>query len=165
MPISEPPIYAGQPPAAYAPPLGYGVYRPAGTGTSKPIGIILLAIVEAGIAVVDLFVALSLLYWTVYRLAYDEIGYGALDLVLAVAYIATSAVTIGLIVGIWRMRPWAWLAAHLLAIVLIGMIAFSVFWWGISLLDIIGVVVNVFVLISLNVNPIRRNFGQRPLLQ
>jgi hypothetical protein len=147
---------------AFAP--RYAAYPAAGTGTAKPTGIILLAVVEAGIAVVGMFVAIGLFYWTAYRFSYDEFGYGIMDLADAAAYVVASGAGLVLAVNIWKMRPVAWQAAHVLNTVLIGMIAINVVLWGVDLLDIIGVVVNLSVLTALNLNPIRGHFGRPPLL-
>jgi hypothetical protein len=152
----------GAPPAGYAP-AGYNAYRPAGTGIAKPIGIILLAIVEAGIAAVGIWVALGLFYWTVSDFAYGDYGYSLTDLVDGLAFFAASAAGIVLTVGIWKMRPIAWVAAHVLSAVLIGLIVANAVVWHLNVLDIIGVAANLSVLASLNANPMRRHFGRRAL--
>jgi hypothetical protein len=147
-----------------------------GTGIARPIGIILLALVEAGIAAVGIFVAVGLFYGTVSDFSYGDFAYSCLDVVDGLAFLVASGAGVALIAGIWAMRPSAWLAANVLSAVLIGLIVASmVVWgligliaagdlsWGLNLLDIVGIVVNLSVLASLNANPMRRHFG-RPVL-
>ncbi|HEX7491971.1 MAG TPA: hypothetical protein VF337_09750 [Candidatus Limnocylindrales bacterium] len=168
-PMAQPAPMAPPAPGWYgAPPVGYGptpyaAHTTAGTSISKPIGIILLAFVEAGIAAVGIWVALGLFFGTVSDFAYGDFGYSCIDLVDGLAFFVGSGAGIVLIVGIWKMRSIAWVAAHVLSAVLTVLILANAIFWGLNLLDVIGVVVNLTVLASLNTNPIRRNFGRRPL--
>jgi hypothetical protein len=154
------PVYA--PPSSYAP-SNYGAYRPAGAGLVKPIGIIVLVIVESGIAAVGIWVALGLFFGTLSDFAYGDYWYSFLDVVDGTAFLAASGAGIALAVGVWKMRPIAWVAAHLLNAFLIGLIVANVVVWGLNLLDVIGVAANLSVLASLNANPMRRHFGRRVL--
>jgi len=60
------------------------------------------------------------------------------------------------------MRPEAWIQACLLSIVLIGFDVLSVFEWGVTGLDIIGLTVHLSVLAYLNLNSVRGLFGRPP---
>jgi hypothetical protein len=166
----------GQPPVPY-PPVPYPPvpYPPAGwsglpvmpqyaqPGIALPLGVIFLALAEIGIGVVGFVIAMNLWTWIGYRFDEGQAAWGMIDLGLALAYVATSVYAFSLARGLWLRQAWAWKQACLLSIVLLGMILSSVFMWGLTSLDIIGMVVHMSVLTILNIGSVRRAFGRQPL--
>jgi hypothetical protein len=159
--LSAPPWYPDAGPQS-APPVGYNPGGPSETGAARPFGILALTIVEIVVGLVGLGVAVDLLRWANYGLFYQDTGEVALDLVMGLAYLSTSLVAFDVARGVWFMRPWAWMRACLLSVVLLGLIVFSVFPWGIDTLDIIGAVAHLAVLAFLNTNSIRGLFSRSP---
>jgi hypothetical protein len=140
---------------------GYNPSVPFGTAAARPIGIAILTIVEIVIAIVGLSVVVDLLYWANISNYYQEAEAG-LDLVMCLAYLATSVAGFAVARRLWSMRPEAWIQAFLLSIILIGFDVFSVFEWGVTGLDIIGLTVHLSVLAYLNLNSVRGLFGRPP---
>ena len=168
--VSATPAAFGAPPAQPwygaagpygAPPAGYNPSVPFGTGAARPIGIAILTIVEIVIGIVGLSVVVDLLYWANISNYYQEAEAG-LDLVMGLAYIATSVAGFAVARRLWSMRSEAWIQACLLSIILIGFDVFSVFEWGVTGLDIIGLTVHLSVLAYLNLNSVRGLFGRPP---
>ncbi len=153
---------AGQPGPYGAPPAGYYAGNPSTTGSPMPFGIVALTVTEIVIAIVGFLVVRDLLYWTGFRGDYEDFGWATVDLLLGLVYLATSAA--GLIVarGLYLMRPWAWLPACALSLVLIGLDIFSIVVWGLTVLDAVGIAVHLAVLGYLNLNPVRAIFGRPP---
>jgi hypothetical protein len=132
---------------------------PAQAAAIRPTGITALAVVECAIAVVGLFIARDLLYWIDWRFSYDETGGALIDMALFVAYIGTSFIGFTVVKGMWLLQPWVWRRAVTLTLVQIGLIVFSVLLWGMTSLDIVGLVVNAAVLGFLVVSPSRVLLG------
>jgi hypothetical protein len=168
--VSATPAAFGTPPAPPvappglpygAPPAGYNPSVPFGTGAARPIGLAILTVVEIVIGIVGLTVVVDLLYWANVSNYYQEAEAG-LDLVMGLAYLATSVAGFAVARRLWSMRPEAWIQACLLSIVLIGFDVLSVFEWGVTGLDIIGLTVHLSVLAYLNLNSVRGLFGRPP---
>jgi hypothetical protein len=62
--------------------------------------------------------------------------------------------------GQWARRASIWMPAALLSLLMIGLDIFSLLWWGLTGLGILGFAVRIAVLGYLNQNPARRAFGR-----
>jgi hypothetical protein len=122
-----------------------------------------VAAVEIVIALVGFYVAYDLFTWVNWGINYGDGSEVPLDLVVGVAYFATSSLMFGAVRGLWSLRAWAWTRACLLNILLIGMIIASVIPWGLNTLDIIGLIANSVMLVCLNLTSTRKLFGRPPL--
>ena len=159
-----PPAFGGPGPYGYgAPPAGYYPASPYVAGGARPTGIAVLTVVEIVIGIVGLFIAYDLFYWSDWRFTYDGGFAGGLDLLLGLAYLATSVALFAVASGLWRMLRWAWVPAFVLSVVLLCFIVLSGIEWGVTGLDIIGVCAHLSVLAYLNTNSVRRLFGKSPL--
>jgi len=124
---------------------GYDTGSPSGSRAARPIGIVILTIVEIVVSLVGLTVVVDLLYWAGVSSYYREAEAG-IDLVMGMAYLATSIAGFALAWGLWSLHRWAWMATCLLSIVLLGFDVFSMVEWGVTGPDIIGVTVHLSVL-------------------
>lgn len=151
----------GQPPTPFAqvPPAVPAVPPQV---AARPFGIAILTSVEIVIGLVGLYVALDLFEWANWALSYGDAAEVAQDFVMAVAYLATSVAVFDLARALWSMQQWAWMRACLLSIVLLGLIVFSVFLWGIDTMDVVGIVVHLSVLAYLSTSSVRGLFGRSP---
>ncbi len=145
-----------------APPAGYQVGSPAVTSAARPFGISVLAVVEVVIGLVGLYVALDLFGWANWATSYGDNGEVAVDFIMGVAYFATSIAVFDLARSLWAMQQWAWGRACLLSLVLIGLIAISLYLWGFDTSDLVGVVVHGSILAYLNTRAVRALFGRPP---
>jgi hypothetical protein len=129
------------------------------TGSVRPFGIAVVAIVEIVVAIVGLFVVFDLLYWSAVSGYYGESETG-LDLVMGLGYLATSIAGFVIARGLWSLRSAAWPAACVLCLVLAGFDLISVVEWGVTGLDLVGLAVHLSVLAYLNTNTVRALFGR-----
>jgi hypothetical protein len=123
----------------------------------------MLAIVEVVVAVIGLYVVVDYAYWANWRFSYDDAVWGVIDGALALAFGATSLIGFSIVTGIWSIRPAAWLVAIRLSFSLIGLMLLSVFLWGLTPLDLMGLIVQLGVLWYLNLGHVRGLFGRGPL--
>jgi hypothetical protein len=130
---------------------------------AKPVEILFVAAVEIVIALVGFYVAYDLFTWVNWGINYGDGSEVPLDLVVGVAYFATSSLMFGAVRGLWSLKAWAWTRAFLLNILLIGMIISSVIPWGLNTLGIIGLIANSVMLVCLNLTSTRKLFGRPPL--
>jgi hypothetical protein len=133
----------------------------AAATTRRSTGISMLVAVEIVIALVGLWFVVDSLYWTAYSTYYGAAEAG-LDMATALAYLSTAVAGFVLARGLWTMKPWAWPMAGVLSIVLLGFDVLSVFIWGVTVLDLIGVAAHLSVLYYLNTNAVRSLFGRPP---
>lgn len=147
----------GAPPAGFNPANSYETLGP------RPLGIAVLTVVEIVIGIVGFLVSIDLFRWVDYGFTYQDTGEVGMDLVMGLAYLATSVGVFGVAREIWQMRHWVWMRACLLNLAFIGLIVFSVLPWGLTALDVVGIAANGSVLVFLNLNSIRRVFGRSPL--
>ncbi len=152
------------PPAGYdaAPPPAYQAAGQSTAGTARPFGTVLLVATEIVIGIIGLLVAIDLLQWVNYGINYEDTGEIPLDLVMGLAYLATSVMVFEVARGLWSNWAWAWGRACLLSVALLGLILVSVIPWGIDTLDVIGVAAHLSVLAYLNQNSTRARFGRPP---
>jgi hypothetical protein len=130
-------------------------------GTHKPGGLLGLSITEIVIGIVGLLVGVSLFFSADYRFSENEMGLGNLDLAMGVVYVLASLATFVVAWDLWALRSWAWLAALLLTVLFLGLVIFSMVFWEVTYLDLIGVSVYSSVLGSLCLPSTRRLF-RRP---
>jgi uncharacterized membrane protein (DUF2068 family) len=140
---------------------GYNAGPPA-TAMPRPIGIVILTIVEVVIGVGGLFVAADLLRWAIVSNYYQE-AESTVDLVIGLAYLALPIPAFVIAWGLWSRRSWARMAACLLSIILLGFEVLGVFEWGVETTDVLGGIVNLSVLAYLNTNSVRAFFGRSPI--
>jgi hypothetical protein len=131
--------------------------------SARPVEILFVAAVEIVIALVGFYVAYDLFTWVNWGINYGDGSEVLLDLVVGVAYFATSSLMFGAVRGLWSLRAWAWTRACLLNILLIGMIIVSVIPWGLNTMGIMGLIANSVMLVSLNLASTRKLFGRPPL--
>jgi hypothetical protein len=124
------------------------------------VGISLLAIVELVIGLVGLFVVYDCLYWAVYSITYEGITSSGVDVAMGLVYLATSIAAFVIATGVWSQRASVWGQAVFLSFLMIGLDIVSVLLWGLTGLDIVGLVVHASVLTYLNQNSVRRVFGR-----
>jgi hypothetical protein len=138
--------------------LGFG---PSSTSAgARPVGISLLAIVELVIGLVGLFVVYDCLYWAVYSITYEGIASSGIDVAMGLVYLANSIAAFVIASGVWSQRASVWGQAVFLSFLMIGLDIVSVLLWGLTGLDIVGLVVHASVLTCLNQNSVRRVFGR-----
>jgi uncharacterized membrane protein (DUF2068 family) len=159
-PGQPPTPFAPVPPAVPVPPAGYNAGPPP-TGAARPIGIVILTIVEIVVGVGGLFVAADLLRWAIVSNYYQE-AESTVDLVMGLAYLALPIPAFVIAWGLWSRRSWAPMAACLLSIILLGFEVLGVFEWGVETTDVLGAIVNLSVLAYLNTNSVRAFFGRSP---
>lgn len=173
-PIEQATFSAGQPAVAFpsgAPPVSQAPYPPAGnqaangspTGAARPGGISVLAVFEVIVALVGLYVARDLAYWSNWGFSYDNVREGVVDGALALAYLATSITGFVVAWRLWSMQASAWWTAVVLNTALLGLILVGIVLWGIETTDLIGIPVNLGVLWYLNQNQVRALFGRPPM--
>ena len=124
----------------------------------RPTGIALLAILEIVIGLAGLLVALEAAYWANDDFSSANPGWGAVEVALAAAYLVTS--TAGFVVAsrLWSLRPSAWSAAIVLSGALMSLDLLSAVIWGLTIADVIGIVVQLAVISYLNREHVRGLF-------
>jgi hypothetical protein len=142
--------------AAYVPAVESG-YRAT---ANRPFGILVVAVVEAINAVVCLGVVRDYWWGFDYRSTYDEWNWAALDLVMALAYLALVAGSVAVAWRLWSMRHDAWLAAVQLSVGMVALTIISGFMWGFEAIGIVGIVVHLGIIGYLNMTPVRALFGR-----
>ena len=157
-----PPQFAPPPFTQFAPPPGYNAAGPVPNAAARPTGITILAIAEVLTAVIAMLVAIDLLRWANWRFSYDDSGWALLDGAMGVAYVATSLTAFAVARGIWFVQPWAWKRACIVSLSLLGLIAVSVFVWGLTGLDVFGVIGQTSILAYLSLSSVRVLFGRSP---
>ena len=120
------------------------------TATARPDGISVLAVFEVIVALVGLYVARDLAYWSNWGFSYDNFREGVVDGAMALAYLATSMTGFVVAWRMWSMRASAWWTAVLLNTALLGLILVGIVLWGVETTDLIGIPVNLGVLWYLN---------------
>jgi hypothetical protein len=167
-PVSGGTPQPGQPWSGVAGPYGS---LPAGSnamdgsvaGAVRPSGITILAMVEVVIALVGLYVARDLAYWSDWGFSYDNVRQGVVDGVVALAYLATSITGFVVAWRLWCLRPAAWSTAIVLSSALIGLDVLAIFLWGVETTDLLGIAVHLTVIWYLNLNHVRALFGRPPM--
>jgi hypothetical protein len=163
-PIEQATFSAAQPAMAYPPGVpGYQAVGGSPTGAARPDGISILAVFEVIIALVGLYVARDLAYWSNWGFSDDNIRAGVVDGAMALAYLATSITGFVVAWRLWSMRASAWWPAVVLNSALLGLILVGVILWGVETTDLLGIPVNLAVLWYLNQNGIRALFGRPPM--
>jgi len=137
-----------------------GLGQAGSSAGARPVGISLLAIVELAIGLVGLTVVYDYLYWADYGITFDGIASSGLDVAMGLVYLATSVAAFVMASGLWAQRASVWGQAALLSFLMIGLDIVSVLLWGVTGLDIVGLVVHASVLVYLNQNSVRRVFGR-----
>lgn len=124
----------------------------------RPTGITLLAIFEIVIALVGLLVVLDAAYWANDDFSNSNPGWGGVELALGAAYLVTS--TAGFVVAsrLWSLRPSAWSAAIVLCGALMSLDLLSAAIWGLTIADVIGIVVQLAAISYLNREHVRELF-------
>jgi len=158
----------GQPPITSADNTGRtaGV-RPASAGAIfvpaaiRPPSIAFLALVEAVNAVVCLTVVRDFWWGFNYRATYDEMNWAAVDLVMALTYLALAAGSAAVAWRLWSMRRDAWLAAVQLSAAMLAATVVSGVIWGFDGLGVVGIVVHVSVIWYLYTASVQALFGRR----
>ncbi len=142
--------------AAYVPPGAPGYLATA----TRPLGILLLAIAEAITALVCLSVVLD--YWSSfnYRATYDEMDWEAVDLVMAIAYLALVGGSVAVAWRLWSMRRDAWPAAMQLSAGVVAATVVSGLLWGFDVLGWVGIVAHLGIIGYLNTTPVRALFDR-----
>lgn len=151
----------GTQPSGYS--AGFSTAGFAASISAKPVEILFVAAVEIVIALVGFYVAYDLFTWVNWGINYGDGSEVLLDLVVGVAYFATSSLMFGAVRGLWSLRAWAWTRAFLLNILLFGMIIACVIPWGLNTMDIMGLIANSVMLVCLNLTSTRKLFGRPPL--
>jgi hypothetical protein len=146
-----------------SPSAGGNAVSGSGAVAARPLGIVILTIVEVVVAVVGLYAVLEYAYWANWRFSYDEPVWGVVDGALALAYASASLTGFAIISGLWSMRPWTWPVAIRLSCSLIGLGVLAVLLWGLEPLGLLGLVVHLGVLSYLNLGHVRGLFGRGPL--
>lgn len=146
----------------FAPRPGYNAAGPVPNAAARPTGITILAVAEVVTAVIAGLVAIDLLRWANWRFSYDDSGWALLDGAMGVAYVATSLTAFAVARGIWFVQPWAWKRACIVSLSLLGLIVVSVFVWGLTGLDILGVIGQTSILVYLSLSSVRALFGRSP---
>ena len=118
------------------------------TTTQRPTGITILAVIAGILGVLGLLGSLAN-FGSGYPL------YGAISLVLSIAYIAFAY-------GAWSLQPWAWMVG--VAIAAIGVLLQILYLFlipGYSIINVvIGVILPAIILYYLMTPDIKRAFGQ-----
>ena len=122
------------------------------TAAARPDGISVLAVFEVIVALVGLYVARDLAYWSNWGFSYDNFREGVVDGAMALAYLATSITGFVVAWRLWSMRASAWWTAVVLNTALLGLILVGIVLWGVETTDLIGIPVNLGVLWYLNQN-------------
>jgi hypothetical protein len=146
-----------------SPSAGGSAVGTSGADAARPLGIVILTIVEVVVAVVGVYVVLDYAYWAGWRFSYDEPVWGVVDSAIALAYASASLTGFAIISGLWSMRPWTWPVAIRLSWSLIGLGVVAVLLWGLEPFGLLGLVVQLGVLSYLNLGHVRGLFGRAPL--
>jgi hypothetical protein len=155
-----------QPPTATHPAVPNAVnsvapgYRAA---AARPFGIVLLAIVEVVTALICLAVAGDFWHWFNWRAEFDEMDWAAVDLVMAVGYLAIAGGAAAVAWRLWSMRRDAWMAAIALSAGVLAITVISGIIWDFDARGILGLVVHAGAIGYLNLTPTRALFGRGPL--
>jgi hypothetical protein len=136
-------------------------YRAA---AARPFGIVLLVIVEVVTALICLSVASDFWYWFGWRARFDEMDRAAVDLVVAVGYLAIAGGSAAVAWRLWSMRRDAWLAAIALSAGVLAITVISSIIWDFEARGILGIVVHTGAIGYLNLTPTRALFGRGPLV-
>ena len=164
---TPPAAFAAAQPTPAAWPAGAGYPPAVGPGyaatVTRPFGILVVAAIEAVNAVVSVGVVRD--YWSGfdYRTSYDEMNWAALDLVMALAYLALVGGSIAVAWRLWSMRRDAWLAAIQLCVAMVAVTVVSDLIWGFEAIGIAGIGVHLGIIGYLNMTPVRALFGRGPL--
>jgi hypothetical protein len=124
----------------------------------RPTGIAILAIFEIVIGLAGLLVVLDGAYWANDDFSHANPGWGIVELALAAAYLATSAAGFVIASRLWSLRPSAWSAAIVLSGALMSLDLLSAVIWGLTILDLIGIVVQLALISYLNRKHVRELF-------
>jgi hypothetical protein len=135
-------------------------YRAAAT---RPFGIVLLVIVEVVTALICLGVAADFWYWFNWRAEFDEMNWAAVDLGMAVGYLAIAGGAAAVAWRLWSMRRDAWLAAIELSAGVLAITVIAGILWDFEARSILGIVVHAGAIGYLNLTPTRALFGRGPL--
>jgi hypothetical protein len=154
-----PPQFAPPPFAQFAPPPGYNAAGPVPNAAARPTGITILAVAEVVTAVIAMLVAIDLLRWAYTDFYYDDFKWVVIDGGLGLVYGATSLTAFSVARGIWFVQPWAWKKACIVSWSLLGIIVASVFAWGMTGLDVFGVIGQTSILACLSLSSVRVLFG------
>ena len=104
-------------------------------------------------------------YWSGfnYRSTYDAMDWAALDLVMAITYLALVGGSVAVAWRLWSMRRDAWPAAMQLSAGVVAATVVSGLLWGFDVLGGVGIVVHLGIIGYLNMTPIRALFERGPL--
>jgi hypothetical protein len=124
----------------------------------RPTGITALALFEIVVGVAGLLVALEAAYWASDDFSNANPGWGVVELALAAAYLATSTAGFVIAPRLWSLRPPAWSAAIVLSAALMSLDVLSAVTWGLTIADVIGIVLQLAVISYLNREHVRELF-------
>ncbi len=155
------------PPAAPIAPPQSGTVSPVAPGyraaAARPFGIVLLVIVEVLTALICLSVAADFWYWFGWRARFDEMDWAAVDLGMAVGYLAIAGGGAAVAWRLWSMRRDAWSAAIALSAGVLAITVVSGILWEFDGKGILGLMVHAGAIGYLNLTPTRALFGRGPL--
>jgi len=136
-------------------------YRAAAT---RPFGVVVLVVVEVVTALICLSVAADFWYWFGWRARFDEMDWAAVDLGMAVGYLAIAGGGAAVAWRLWSMRKDAWPAAIALSVGVLAITVAAGIIWEFEARSILGLVVHTGAIGYLNLTPTRALFGRGPLV-
>ena len=165
VPTAAPAGWPAQPSPTGGPPVpGYGGSAGQSTTTpGRPTGIAVLAVVELVTCLVVLFVIYDFGYWANWEFTYGDVGWGAVDALMAVGWAAVAGAAVMAASRLWSMQASAWRLAVGLAVGMISLMAVSTLLWSPSPSDFVGATAQLCGLAYLNLSHVRPLFGRRPL--
>jgi hypothetical protein len=165
VPTAAPAGWPAQPSPTGGPPVpGYGGSAGQSTTTpGRPTGIAVLAVVELVTCLVVLFVIYDFGYWANWEFTYGDVGWGAVDALMAVGWAAVAGTAVMAASRLWSMQASAWRLAVGLAVGMISLMAVSTLLWSPSPSDFVGATAQLCGLAYLNLSHVRPLFGRRPL--
>jgi hypothetical protein len=126
--------------------------------------VVALTLLIVGTSIAGLFIMLDYAYWMNWQFSYDDMVHAAVDGAFALGYMITSVYGFAIVMRFWRLQPGAWRTANMLAAGWLVLVVLALGLFGTETLSLVGLVVSGAILVGLNLTPIRREFGQRPLL-
>ncbi len=133
------------------------------TPSVRPVGVSLLAAAEIVIGIIGLYVLRDFAYSADWSFTNDEWFSGMVDGAFAVSYVVLACAAFVLATRLWAMQARAWLPSVILSASAICLIVVGDSQWGVTTLDVIGVIAHAGILVYLNLGEVRRLFGRRPL--
>jgi hypothetical protein len=152
----------GGPPSMFGPAPQWHT-GPVVPDSAKPFGILLLAAAFAVTSLVLVGVAWDYWTWAGWRLGENDILWAGIDAAFAVAYAISVVYGLVSVPRLWKLQPFAWPTANLLALAWIGLDILSIGLWGLGRMSLIGLVAAVAVWVAVNLTPTRALFGRPPL--